>query len=77
MKVDTAVILAGGSGDRLKPLTNDLPKGMVEVYGKPLLQWIIEWLRDNKVTQIVLGVAHKKEKIINYFGDGKNFGVDL
>ena len=77
MTIDTAVVLAGGSGNRLKPLTNDIPKGMIEVYGKPLLQWIIEWLRDNSVRKIILGVAYQKEKIQEYFGDGKEFGVDI
>jgi NDP-sugar pyrophosphorylase family protein len=77
MKIDTAVVLAGGQGDRLKPLTNGLPKGMVEINNKPLLQWIIEWLRNNDVREIILGVAHLKEKIIDYFGDGTKFGVNI
>lgn len=77
MNINTAVVLAGGPGERLKPLTENLPKGMVEICGKPLLQWIVEWLRDNKVKRIVLGVVYMKEKIINYFGDGANFNVDI
>src|SRR3990170_7847841 len=77
MKIDTAAVLAGGQGDRLKPLTNGLPKGMVEICNKPLLQWIIEWLRNNDVREIILGVAHLKEKIIDYFGDGTKFGVNI
>lgn len=77
MKIDTAVVLAGGQGDRLKPLTNGLPKGMVEICNKPLLQWIIEWLRNNDVREIVLGVAYLKEKIIDYFGDGTKFDVNI
>jgi NDP-sugar pyrophosphorylase family protein len=75
--VDTAVVLSGGPGTRLKPLTDRLPKAMVKVAGKPLLQWIIEWLSDNEVKQIVLGVAHLKERIIDYFGDGGRFNVDI
>lgn len=77
MKIDTAVVLAGGAGDRLKPLTNGIPKAMVEINNKPLLQWVIEWLRKNEVTKIVLGVAYLKEKIIDYFGDGHQFGVEI
>lgn len=77
MKLDTAVVLAGGSGSRLKPLTNDIPKGMIDVCGKPLLQWVIEWLRDNGVMHVVLGVAYLKEKIIEYFGNGRKFGIDI
>jgi NDP-sugar pyrophosphorylase family protein len=77
MQVNTAVVLAGGPGDRLKPLTNDIPKALVEINRKPLLQWIIEWLRDNGVKEVILGVAHGKDKIINYFGDGTNFGIHI
>jgi mannose-1-phosphate guanylyltransferase len=77
MKLHTAVLLAGGQGDRLKPLTNDMPKAMVEINEKPLLHWIIEWLKKNDVTEIIIGVAHLKEKIISYFGDGSRFGVKI
>jgi NDP-sugar pyrophosphorylase family protein len=77
MKIDTAVVLAGGAGDRLRPLTNDIPKAMVEIKNKPLLQWVIEWLKRNDVIEIVLGVAHLKDKIIDYFGDGSPFGVHI
>jgi len=77
MKVDTAVVLAGGLGTRLRPLTEDIPKAMVMIKGRPLLEWIIEWLRGNGVKQIVLGVAYLKEKIIKYFGNGEAFGVNI
>jgi NDP-sugar pyrophosphorylase family protein len=50
---------------------------MVNVAGKPLLQWIVKWLRDNEVRRVILGVAFSKERIMEYFGDGKNFGVDI
>jgi len=77
IEVKTAVILAGGAGLRLRPLTDDNPKAMIIVAGKPLLQWIIEWLKRNGVLDIVIGVAHKKEKIISYFDDGKKLGVNI
>jgi len=77
MKVGTAVVLAGGPGIRLKPLTDSTPKALVDVGGKPLIQWVIEWLRMNDVRRIVLGVAHLKEKIIDYFGDGSRFDVEI
>lgn len=73
----TAVILSGGEGVRLRPITHDLPKGLVKVGGKPLLEWVVEWLRQNKVTNLVMGVAYLKERIIRHFGDGKKFGVDI
>lgn len=76
-KLDTAVVLAGGAGIRLQPLTNSIPKGMIKIYGKPLLEWIVEWLVDNGVTNIVFGVAHLKDKIIDYFGEGSKFNANI
>ena len=62
---------------RLRPITNDIPKGLVKVGGRPLLQWVIEWLRDNGVGDIVIGVAYLKDQIIDFFGDGQRFGVEI
>lgn len=62
---------------RLRPITKDVPKGLVRVGGKPLLQWVIEWLRDNGVTNIVIGVAYLRDQIIEFFGDGQRFGVKI
>jgi mannose-1-phosphate guanylyltransferase len=73
----TAVVLSGGEGIRLRPITADLPKGLVRVGGKPLLQWVVEWLKANGVTNIVMGVAYLKEKIIDFFGDGARFDVRI
>jgi len=71
------VVLAGGPGIRLKPLTDRVPKALVELAGKPIIQWVIEWLRLNGVDNIILGVAHLKEEIIKYLGDGSNLGVNI
>ena len=73
----TAVVLSGGEGIRLRPITADLPKGLVKVGGKPLLQWVVEWLKANGVTNIVMGVAYLKEQIIDFFGDGTRFSVGI
>jgi mannose-1-phosphate guanylyltransferase len=73
----TAVILSGGEGLRLRPITHDIPKGLVKVGGKPLLEWVVEWLQQNRVTDLVIGVAYLKEKIMRYFGNGGKFGVDI
>jgi len=73
----TAVILSGGEGLRLRPITHDIPKGLVKVGGKPLLEWVIEWLQQNMVTDLVIGVAYLREKVIHYFGNGGKFGVDI
>lgn len=54
-----------------------MPKGLVKVGGKPLLEWVIEWLQQNQVTNLVIGVAHLKEKIMRHFGNGGRFGVNI
>ena len=71
------VILAGGLGTRLKPLTNRLPKSMVEVMGKPFLQHQIELLRDQGLTRLVLCVGHQADQIISHFGHGASLGVRI
>jgi len=75
--VKTGVVLAGGTGSRLYPLTNDRPKPMIKLLGKPILQWVIEWLRSNGISNIVIGVAYCKESVINHFKDGSEFGVKI
>lgn len=77
MKPRTAVVLAGGVGARLHPLTLERPKAMLPVAGKPILQWVIEWLVREGVDRAVIGVAYHKQKIIDYFQDGSRFGLDL
>ncbi|ABW01830.1 Nucleotidyl transferase [Caldivirga maquilingensis IC-167] len=70
-----AVILAGGFGKRLRPLTDDRPKPLVEVAGRPILAWQIDWLREQGVTDIILAVGYLGGKIFDYIGDGSQFGV--
>ncbi len=72
-----AIILAGGYGKRLKPLTNDRPKPMIEVSGIPILEWQIDWLRKNDVTEIVISVGYLHDIVINHIGSGKKFGVKV
>jgi len=50
---------------------------MIIAAGKPLLQWVLEWLRANMIHNIVIGVAYKKEKIVEYFGDGSRLGLRI
>ncbi len=74
----TAVIQAGGKGTRLKSLTEDkIPKPLLMLNGKPMIQWQIENLKACGVSQIVLIIGHLGEKIRDYFGDGAEFGVEL
>lgn len=72
-----AIILCGGEGTRLRPYTYTLPKTMLPVGGRPLLEYIIEHLKSGGITDIVLSVGHLREKIMNHFGDGKKFGVKI
>ena len=72
-----AVILAGGLGSRLRPYTNSLPKPMLPLGGRPILEHLIDWVKKNGVTEIVLCVSYKRKKIENYFKDGKKFGVKI
>src|SRR3989344_4229672 len=62
------IILAAGEGVRMKPLTNNTPKPMLKVSGKPILEHILNDLPE-KVDEIILVVGYLKEQIINYFGD--------
>ena len=65
--IKTAVILVGGRGLRLMPFTQDIPKPMIEVGGKPLIHWVMDWLVENEVKRVILGVDYKKEVIFEYF----------
>jgi len=72
-----AVILAGGLGTRLRPLTNDIPKPLLPIQGKPLIEHIIQNLKSHGIKEIVLSVGYRSEQIKNYFGDGSNFKVKI
>jgi len=72
-----AVILAGGFGKRLRPLTDDRPKSMVEICGRPLAEWQILWLKRYGITEYVFLLGYAKEKVIEYFGSGKKFDVSI
>jgi mannose-1-phosphate guanylyltransferase len=65
-EIETAVILVGGSGLRMRPFTEDMPKCMIPLQGKPLIHWILNWLKSNGFKHIVMGVAYRKEVIMNY-----------
>jgi NDP-sugar pyrophosphorylase family protein len=74
--LETAVIIAGGEGSRLKPLSNNKPKAMVEINGRPMLYWVLRWLKFHGVKNVVLGVAYKKEKILSYMKANQHFGLN-
>ena len=72
-----AVVMAGGEGTRLRPLTSNRPKPLVPVLNKPIAQHIIEHLRDAGVTEVVMTLYYLAEEIEKYFGDGSDYGVNL
>lgn len=72
-----SLFLAGGFGTRLRPITKDLPKPMVPIMGKPLLERNIENLKRFGIDEIVLSTCYKPKKIMKYFGDGSRFGVKI
>ena len=72
-----AMIFAAGLGTRLKPLTDTLPKALVPLAGKTLLQWQIEKLKAAGITDIVINIHHFPDMIINYLKDNDNFGCNI
>lgn len=72
-----AVIMAGGRGTRLSSVLRDLPKPMAPLAGKPLLEYQIENLKENEITEIILVTGHLGNVISDYFQDGRRFGVKI
>lgn len=72
-----AVIMAGGQGTRLRPLTEDLPKPLLPVGERPIMELMVERLRQCGVGRVAVTSHYKQEKITEHFGDGSAFGVDL
>ncbi|HMC26034.1 MAG TPA: nucleotidyltransferase family protein [Candidatus Udaeobacter sp.] len=76
-KIDRAVILAAGRGTRMRELTNDVPKPMIEVRGKPVLQHIVQGLRNAGVRKFLIIVGYHAEAVRNFFGDGRSHNVAI
>lgn len=72
-----AVIMAGGAGTRLRPLTDDTPKPMLPVGDRPLMEIMVEQLKQAGVRRINVTTHHKLDKIVDHFGDGGAFGVEM
>lgn len=72
-----AIIIAGGRGERLKPITNSIPKPMVEVDDKPILLHIINHFKKYCIKDFVIATCYLPEIITNFFEDGSKFGVDI
>ena len=72
-----AVILAGGLATRLRPITERIPKSLIQIHGKPFLQYQLDRLRNEGVTDIVLCIGYLGDQIVEYFGDGSKYGVSI
>jgi len=72
-----AIILCAGKGERLKPLTENIPKPMVDINNKPVLEYFILLCKKHRINEIAINTSYIPEKIKNYFGDGSKFGVKI
>lgn len=72
-----ALIIAGGEGERLRPLTVDRPKPMVHVAGRPILEHQVDWLRDQGVANVIMLCGYRSDVIRDYFGDGSRFDIAI
>jgi len=75
--IETAIILAGGLGTRLRPLTLETPKPLLPIKGKPMIEHTINQLRDHGIKNVILSIGYKADQIKEYFGNGSKFGVNI
>ena len=72
-----AMILAAGKGTRVQPITHVIPKPMIPILQKPVMEFLLELLKEHKFTEVMVNVSHLAEEIENYFRDGQRFGVEI
>src|SRR3989344_7465095 len=72
-----AIVLVGGQATRLRPLTDTMPKALIELQGRTILEHVLDLFKKYSITDITLSVGYLREQIINYFGDGKKFGLQI
>ncbi len=72
-----AAIIAGGLAKRLRPLTEEIPKSLIEVAGKPIIEWQLEWLKANNINTVIILAGYRYEKLIEFLGSGRKFGVSV
>src|SRR5437899_6300919 len=77
MNIEKAVILAAGRGTRMRELTAELPKPMIEVRGKPVLQHIVEGLRDAGIRDCLIVIGYRADAVQDFFGDGSRYNVSI
>ena len=72
-----AIILCGGKGTRLRPITQEIPKPLIPLHGKALIEHLIDLFKKYDIKEVILSVGYKKEKIKEYFGNGDKWGVRI
>jgi len=75
--INTALIMAGGDSTRLRPISYEIPKPLIPIHGKPILYHQIKFLARYGIDNIFIAAGKHKDKIIEYFGDGNKFGVNI
>lgn len=76
-KLKKALILAGGKGIRLRPITHEIPKPLMPIHGKSILEHVLDLFKKHGIKDIILSIGHLGNKIKEYFGDGKKFNVNI
>lgn len=76
-KIKKTLVLAGGKGLKMRPFTYEMPKAMIPVNNRPVLEYIIENLRRYDIRDLIISIGHQGKKIKQYFGDGSKFGVKI
>ncbi len=72
-----AVILAGGKGERLRPLTHKTPKPLLTIKDRTILEYVIGYLKKHGISDLIITIGYRGEQIKEYFGDGRKFGVNI
>jgi len=73
----STVVFAGGFGTRLSPLTDDTPKPMLPIGGRPILEWVVDQIKSAGIQDILITTHYRPEDISDHFGDGEKFGVNI
>lgn len=75
--MNTAVLISGGLGTRLRPVTYEIPKPLIPIQGRTLTEHILDVLKDNGIQNVYMSIGHMARRIMDYFGDGSGFGVRM
>jgi glucose-1-phosphate thymidylyltransferase len=76
-RIEQAVILAAGEGQRLRPFTSSKPKVMIPIANKPILRYVVEAVAKNGIRKLIIVVGYRKDQVIDYFGAGERFDVEI